>query len=84
MAHPSPLRSRRLGHRSEEECGSHHVLAGHAEDWRNISPFVLDDAAVDVPSAASSLAPVLAGRLVLDQGLAELAEAYALFFEAGL
>jgi len=31
---------------------------------------------IDVPSAVSSLAPL--------QGLAELAEAYALFFEPGL
>ena len=40
--------------------------------------------AVDVPGAASGLAPVPATGRVLDQGLAELAEAYALFFEPGL
>jgi len=38
---------------------------------------------VDVPGAASSLASVPVGELVLDQGLTELAEAYALFFEPG-
>jgi len=84
LAHPSPLRSRWLRHRSEEECGSHHVLAGRAKDWGVVTPFVLDDAAVDIPGATSSLAPVPAARLVLDQGLAELVEAYALFFEPGL
>jgi len=83
MAHPSSLRSRRLGHRSKE-CDGHHVLAGRAENWGSVSPFVLDDAAVDVPGVASSLASVPSGRLVLDQGLAELAEAYVLFFEPGL
>jgi len=40
--------------------------------------------AVDVPSTASSLALVPVDGLVLDQGLAELAEAYALLFEPGL
>ena len=84
LAHPSPLRGRQLEHRSVEECGSHHVLAGRAEDWGVVTPFVLDDAAVDVPGAASSLAPIPATGRVLDQGLAELAEAYALFFEPGL
>jgi len=84
LAHPSPLGSRWLGHRSEEECGSHHVLASRAEDWGVVTPFVLDDAAVDVPGAASSLAPVPAAGRVLDQDLAELAETYALFFEPGL
>jgi len=33
---------------------------------------------------ASSCASVPAGRLVLHQGFAQLAEAYALFFEPGL
>jgi len=84
LAHPSPLGSRWLRHRSEEECGSHHVLASHAEDWGVVTPFVLDDAAVNVPGATSSLAPIPATGRVLDQGLAELAEAYALFFEPGL
>jgi len=84
LAHPSSLESRRLGHRPEEECGGHHVLAGRAEDWGSVSPFVLDDAAVDVPGAASSLASVPSGRLVLDQGFAELVETYTLFFEPGL
>jgi len=49
-----------------------------------VSSLVLDDAAVDIPGAASSLASVPTGGLVLDQRLAELAEAYALFFEPGL
>ena len=49
-----------------------------------VTPFVLDDAAVDVPSAAPSLTPVPVAGWVLDQGLAELAEAYALFLEPGL
>jgi len=82
--HSSPLRSRWLGHRPKEECGSHHVLAGHAEDRGVITPFVLDDAVVDVPGAASSFTAVPAARWVLDQGLAELAEVYVLFFEPRL
>jgi len=49
-----------------------------------ISPFVLDDATVNIPDAASSLASVPSGGLVLDQGLVVLAEAYALFFEPSL
>jgi len=49
-----------------------------------VTPFVLDDTAVEVPGTASSLAPVPAGGLVLDQGLTELVEAYTLFFESGL
>jgi len=39
---------------------------------------------VDVPGAASSLAPIPAAKRVLEQGLAELAEAYALLIEPGL
>ena len=49
-----------------------------------VTPFVLDDAAVDVPGTACSLAPVPSAGLVLDQGLTELAEAYVLFFEPSL
>jgi len=45
---------------------------------------VLDDTAVDVSGAASSLTPVSAAGWVSDQGFAELAEAYAFFFEPGL
>jgi len=45
---------------------------------------VLDDTAVDVSGAASSLTPVSAAGWVSDQGLAELAEACAFFFEPGL
>ena len=45
---------------------------------------VLDDTAVDVSGAASSLTPVSAAGWVSDQGLAELAEACAFFFESGL
>jgi len=80
----SPLRSRWLGPRSEEECGSHHILAGRAKDWGVVIPFVLDDMAIDVPGVASSLVPVPAGGLVLDQGLVKVAEAYVLFLESGL
>jgi hypothetical protein len=71
-------------HRPEEECGSHHILAGCAENWGVVTPFVFDNAAIDVPGAASSLAPVPAAGLVLDQGFTDLAEAYVLFFEPGL
>jgi len=84
LAHPSPLKSRWLRHRPEEECSGHHVLAGRAEDQGIVTPFVLDDVAVDVPGAAPSLTPVPAAGWVLDQGLAELAETYTLFFEPGL
>jgi len=45
---------------------------------------VLDDTAVDVSSSASSLAPVPAAGWISDQGLVELAEACAFFFEPGL
>jgi len=45
---------------------------------------VLDDTAVDISGAASSLTPVSAAGRVSDQGLAELAEACAFFFESGL
>jgi len=45
---------------------------------------VLDDTTIDVSSAASSLTPVSAAGWVSDQGLAELAEACAFFFEPGL
>jgi hypothetical protein len=45
---------------------------------------VLDNTAVDVTGAASSLTPVSAAGWVSDQGLAELAEACAFFFEPGL
>jgi len=45
---------------------------------------VLNDTAVDVTGAASSLTPVSVAGWVSDQGLAELAEACAFFFEPGL
>ena len=45
---------------------------------------VLNDTAVDVSGAASSLTPVSAAGWVSDQGLAELAEACAFFLEPGL
>jgi len=45
---------------------------------------VLDDTAVDVSGAASSLTPVSATGWVSDQGLAELAETCAFFLEPGL
>jgi len=45
---------------------------------------VLDNTAVDVARAASSLTPVSAVGWVSDQGLVELAEACAFFFESGL
>jgi hypothetical protein len=70
-------------HRREEECSSHHVLAGRAED-RGVTPFIFDDTAVDVSGAASGLTPISAARWVSDQGLAKLAEACAFFFEPGL
>jgi len=59
-------------------------LADRAEDWGVVTPFVLDDTAVNVPGAASGLAPIPTTGRVLDQGLAELAEAFALFFVPGL
>jgi len=40
--------------------------------------------AVDVTGAASSLAPISAARWVSNQGLTELSEACAFFFESGL
>jgi hypothetical protein len=45
---------------------------------------VLDDTAVDVSGAASSLTPVSVAGWVSDEGLAELAEACTFFFEPGL
>jgi hypothetical protein len=45
---------------------------------------VLDNTAVDVTGAASSLTPVSAAGWVSDQGFAELAEACAFFFEPSL
>jgi len=45
---------------------------------------VLDNTAVDVTGAASSLTSVSATGRVTDQGFAELAEACAFFFEPGL
>jgi hypothetical protein len=45
---------------------------------------VLDDTAVDVTGAASSLAPIPAAQGISNQGLTELSEACAFFFEPGL
>ena len=45
---------------------------------------VLDDTLVDVSGAASSHTPVSVAGRVSDQGLTELAEACAFFFESGL
>jgi len=45
---------------------------------------VLDDTTVDVSGAASSLTPVSTVGRVSDQGLTELVEACAFFFESGL
>jgi len=81
--HSPSFRSRRLGHRPEEECSGHHILTGRAED-RGVTPCVLDDTTVDVSGAASSLTSVSAASRVSDQGFAELAEAYAFFFKPGL
>jgi len=58
-------------------------LAGRAED-RGVTPFVLDDTAVDVSGVVSSLTPVSTTGWVLGQGLVEFVEACALFFEPGL
>ena len=76
--HSPSFRSRRLGHRPEEECSGHYILTGRAED-RGVTPCVLDDTTVDVSGAASSLTPVSVAGWVSDQGLVELAEACALF-----
>jgi len=45
---------------------------------------VLDDTAVDVSGTAPSLTPISVAGWVSDQGLAELVEACAFFFEPGL
>ena len=45
---------------------------------------VRNNATVDVSGATSGFAPVSAGGRLSDQGLAELAEACAFFFEPGL
>jgi hypothetical protein len=45
---------------------------------------VLDNATVDITGATSGFTPVSAAGRLSDQGLAELAEACAFFFEPGL
>jgi hypothetical protein len=83
LAHSPSFWSRRLGHRPEEKYSGHHILAGRAEDW-GVSPLVLSNTTVDVTGATSIFTPVSAACRVSDQGLAELAEACAFFFEPGL
>ena len=70
---PLPLRGRRLGHRADQHCRGHDVLAGAIEDWGLLAPFVVVvDAMMYMTGPLSGFSAFAATSLLLFERVSKL------------
>ena len=69
---PPPLRGRRLGHRADQHCRGHDVLAGAIEDWGLLAPFVVVDAVMYIVGPPSGSSAFAATSLLLLESVSKL------------